>query len=103
MLVKEIISVFFYLLKNDLIQNAGILGNVCWAIFYFTNNKKEGETKIDKIQCCIDSGVAPKIIQLFNHSSDGVAIPSVRIIGNIATGNTEQIAYLLSNEVIPRL
>jgi hypothetical protein len=103
MQIKEIISVFFYLLKNDLIQKAGILGNVCWAIFYYTNNKKEGEMKIDKIQNCIDSGVVPKIIQFFNHSSDGVAVPSVRVIGNIATGNREQITYLLNNEVIPRL
>ena len=50
------------MVKNKLLKDQSILGNVCWAISYYTNKLKEGKAKIDKIQNCIDSGVGPVIL-----------------------------------------
>lgn len=79
------------------------MGNVCWAISYFTNKTKEGPTKIDKIQACIDSGVVPSVIEFLDHSYDNLVVASLKTIGNIANGNNQQGAYLISLNVLDKL
>lgn len=87
LLIKDALPVFFYTLKNSLLTDISILGNVCWAISYFTNNKREGPTKLDKIQACIDSGVVPTIIEYLGHSYDNLVVACLKIVGNIANGS----------------
>lgn len=40
LLIKEALPVFFYVVKNNLIKELAILGNICWAISYYTNKQK---------------------------------------------------------------
>lgn len=94
---------FFYLIKNNIIKDLVILGNVCWAISYFTNRTKQGPNKIDTIQNCIDSGVLPTIVEFMGHSNEVLVATSLKIVGNVANGNQNQTAYLLSLGILDKL
>ena len=47
--IKEALPIFFHVLKNNLIKDINIVGNICWAISYYSDRKKETLDKIDKI------------------------------------------------------
>ncbi len=59
--------------------------------------------KIDKIQNCINDGVVPKLIEYFNHSYDNLVVPCIKIIGNIASGTSQQSMYLIQLGILPVL
>lgn len=103
LLIKDALPAFFYVVKNKLIKDISILGNVCWAISYNTNKTKEGPTKIDKIQACIDSGVVPVMIEYLENTYDNLVVACLKTIGNVANGNDTQSAYLISLGVMDKL
>jgi len=55
------------------------------------------------IQQVIDSGVVPKVVVLMDHPHFLICYPSVLIVGNLCTGNDEQLDTLLSYDPISRL
>lgn len=57
------------------------MADCCWAISYHSDAQK------NKIQTVIDTGVVPKIIEFIVNPYIGLVVPSVRIVGNISTGN----------------
>lgn len=79
------------------------MGNVCWAISYYTNKLKEGKAKIDKIQNCIDSG-SPGYHLIYEWQIyDNLVVPCIKIVGNIANGNDAQTGYLINLGGIEKL
>jgi importin subunit alpha-6/7 len=68
------------LIEND---NVEILIDVCWALSYLSDS---GEDRVMKM---LEYPIIPRLIKLLADNQISVAIPSLRTIGNIATGNDE--------------
>ena len=48
--IREALALFEYVIKNNLISDISIVGNICYAISNYVNKTKETNKKIDKIQ-----------------------------------------------------
>ena len=62
-------------------EKEDIITDICWALSYLSDSAK------DRIQDLLDTGLLRKMIILLNHTNVAVAIPSLRTIGNIVTGD----------------
>lgn len=51
----------------------------------------------------LNSGVAPRLIELLGSSNASVQTPSLRTVGNIVTGNDEQTQLILNLNALPSL
>ena len=71
-----------------------ILTDACWCISYISDG---GARTIPRI---MESGVTERLVQLMAHPNSGVAIPSLRSIGNFVTGADEQTDVVLNNGVL---
>lgn len=103
MMIKDALPVFFYVIVNRLLDDLGIVSNVCWAISYYSTAKKEGPQKIDKIENVVVSGVVPHLLKLFDKGYDLLSIAILKILGNMANGTEKQCEYLIQQGVVPRL
>lgn len=56
--VEKALDLFAELLSLKIINDTGILGNICWSISYFCSNN-EKKSKVDKVQKCIERGIGP--------------------------------------------
>ncbi|XP_052728616.1 importin subunit alpha-4 [Vigna angularis] len=57
-----------------------VLTDTCWTLAYLS------ESHMDNIQAIIELGVCPKLVQLLQYPSDGVILPALLALGNIAVG-----------------
>ena len=58
-----------------------IITDICWALSYLSDGAK------DRIQDLLDARLLTKMIVLLGHQNVAIAIPSLRTIGNIVTGD----------------
>ena len=57
------------------------LTEAAWAAAYLTDSDDK------RIEGVVRTGVVPRFIELMQHNNDSVAIPCVRVIGTIVSGN----------------
>lgn len=75
---RAIPSLAKVLMENDV---EDILIDVCWALSYLSDGGDE------RIPLILSTGVLPRLVQLLEHSSIAIAVPCLRAIGNIVTGD----------------
>lgn len=81
-LVKRAIpSLIKVLVENE---KEDIITDICWALSYLSDGNKE------RIPDLLDRRLLEKLIQLMNHENVALAIPCLRTIGNIATGDDKE-------------
>ena len=68
-------------LEND---KEDIITDICWALSYLSDGAK------DRINDLLNPNLLAKMIVLLGHENVAVAIPSLRTIGNIVTGDDNQ-------------
>lgn len=79
MLVRRAIPTLIKILvEND---KEDIITDICWALSYLSDGAQE------RIHDLLDIGLLQKMIKLLNHENVAIAIPSLRTIGNIVTGD----------------
>lgn len=101
-LISPALDTFAELMNNRIIPDPSIISNMCWSFYYYSNNDSEKD-KTDKIQACINRGIIPLMIEYLGSNNDSVIIPCVRTLGNITTGNNEQIDYVLGLNILELL
>ncbi|KOM39283.1 hypothetical protein LR48_Vigan03g266500 [Vigna angularis] len=88
-----------------------VLTDTCWTLAYLS------ESHMDNIQAIIELGVCPKLVQLLQYPSDGVILPALLALGNIAVGGgahtqilpssnsiaTKKTQLLIDNQLLPCL
>lgn len=82
------------LVEND---KEDIITDICWALSYLSDGAK------DRIQDLLDQRLLAKMIVLLGHQNVAVAIPSLRTIGNIVTGDDSQTQVAVEAGLIPAL
>ena len=50
----------------------------------------------DRIQCVLNSGVAPRLVELLGSSTPAVQTPALRTVGNIVTGDDKQTQFIIN-------
>lgn len=74
--------------ENHEIVNCGI-----YAIRLLSDKQDE------YIQVILDHGILPTVVQFLNHPSPSVVLGSCKILANVASGTTEQTAYIRDGEL----
>ncbi|XP_047170635.1 importin subunit alpha-1a-like [Vigna umbellata] len=88
-----------------------VLTDTCWTLAYLS------EGHMDNIQAIIELGVCPKLVQLLQYPSDGVILPALLALGNIAVCGgahtqilpssnsiaTKKTQLLIDNQLLPCL
>ncbi|CAH2044640.1 unnamed protein product [Thlaspi arvense] len=90
--VKPTIPAFERLVHSN---DEEILADACWGLSFLADGPDE------KIQCVVESGVVPRLVQLLSHPSQCVVTPALRTIGNIVTGNTQLTQCVISYGALP--
>ena len=79
-------------------QDVESVSDACWALSYISDGSNE------RIQAVLDSGCAPRIIQLLGAVTDSsIQAPTLRLVGNIMTGNDAQTQEVVDLGVLPIL
>lgn len=74
-----------HLAKLLLHQDGQVVTDAAWAISYVTDDDN------NKIQAVIDHGCVYPLVQLLDRDDASIIVPSLRSIGNIVTGNDQQV------------
>jgi HEAT repeat protein len=77
-----------------------IITDACWALSYISDDSGPANAKI---QAVVESGIAPRLVQLLNHHNATVQIPALRSVGNIVTGDDHQTEAILACNPLPFL
>ena len=78
-------------------QDMETITDACWALSYLSDGPN------DRISAVLQSGVAPRVVELLTMQNSSVQTPALRTVGNIVTGTDEQTQYILNLNVIPHL
>lgn len=86
-------------LLNDFLSiwDEEVLCDALWALSHYSDGPN------DIIQDVIDSGVLVKVVPLLSHPAHTVALPALRVVGNVVTGDTMQTNVVLQLGALPRL
>ena len=82
------------LVQND---KEDIITDICWALSYLSDGAKE------RVNDLLNPALLVKIIQLLTHEQVAIAIPCLRTIGNIVTGDDDQTQMAIEAGLIPAL
>lgn len=82
------------LIEND---KEDIITDICWALSYLSDGSKE------RIPDLLDKRLLMKLIQLMNHENVALAIPCLRTIGNIVTGDDNETQLAIEANLVPTL
>lgn len=66
-----------------------VVTDAAWAISYVTDDDNV------KIQAVIDHGCVEPMVQLLERDDASIIVPALRSIGNIVTGNDQQVRQLI--------
>jgi len=81
-LVRRAIPTLIKVLVEN--EKEDIITDICWALSYLSDGAKE------RINDLLDQNLLVKLIQLMRHENVAIAIPCLRTVGNIVTGDDEQ-------------
>lgn len=82
------------LIENDI---EDILIDVCWAMSYLSDGGEE------RIPVILNTNVLPRLVQLLVHNNIAIAVPCLRTIGNIVTGDDQQTQMVINAGVLEAL
>jgi importin subunit alpha-6/7 len=82
------------LVEND---KEDIITDICWALSYLSDGAKE------RINDLLNQGLLMKMIQLLKHENVAIAIPCLRTIGNIVTGDDDQTQMAVNSGLVQAL
>lgn len=82
------------LVEND---KEDIITDICWALSYISDGAKE------RINDLLDPNLLVKLIYLMRHENVAIAIPCLRTVGNITTGDDKQTDVAIQANLIPTL
>jgi hypothetical protein len=82
------------LVEND---KEDIITDICWALSYLSDGAKE---RIDDL---LDPALLQKMIKLLRHENVAIAIPCLRTIGNIVTGDDSQTQMAVDSGLVDAL
>ena len=68
-------------IKDNSVED--ILTDVCWALSYISD---QGDDRIPHI---INTEITERLVNLLDHENVAIAIPCLRILGNVVTGNDD--------------
>ncbi|TVU20982.1 hypothetical protein EJB05_30590, partial [Eragrostis curvula] len=94
--VKPALLVLRQLIYSD---DEEVLSDACWALSYLSASFDSE----DKLQAMLEAGICPRLVELLTHPSTSVIVPSLRVVGNIATGNDEQTQFIVDHQALPCL
>ncbi|KAJ1283677.1 hypothetical protein BS78_03G146900 [Paspalum vaginatum] len=94
--VKPALQVLLQLIHSE---DEDVLTGVCWALYYLSRSNDDNAS----IQALIETGACPRLVKLLTHHSPSVAFPSLRVIGNIATGDEAQTQCIVDHQALPYL
>ena len=91
---RAIPSLIKVLVENE---KEDIITDICWALSYLSDGAKE------RVNDLLNPALLVKIIQLLTHEQVAIAIPCLRTIGNIVTGDDDQTQMAIEAGLIPAL
>jgi importin subunit alpha-6/7 len=91
---RAISSLAKVLVENDV---EDILVDVCWAFSYLSDGGEE------RIPFILETGCLPRLVQLLMHPNVAIAVPTLRCIGNIVTGDDMQTQMAINAGVLNNL
>lgn len=83
-LVKPALPYLAELLECD---DKDVLADTCWSLSYLTDGSN------DKIQAVLDTGLINTLVSLLDSKVTSVLTPVLRTVGNIVTGNDQQVNF----------
>jgi hypothetical protein len=89
----KIIARNIFLLKDDL----EFLNDACFILCFITENYKEGIKELMELE------ILESIINLLDCKMPYIQITTLRLLGNIATGNANQTQELIDSGLLPQL
>eukprot|EP00595_Chromulina_sp_UTEXLB2642_P000224 CAMPEP_0196761652 /NCGR_PEP_ID=MMETSP1095-20130614/962_1 /TAXON_ID=96789 ORGANISM="Chromulina nebulosa, Strain UTEXLB2642" /NCGR_SAMPLE_ID=MMETSP1095 /ASSEMBLY_ACC=CAM_ASM_000446 /LENGTH=535 /DNA_ID=CAMNT_0042111497 /DNA_START=62 /DNA_END=1669 /DNA_ORIENTATION=- len=78
-------------------QDIETVTDACWALSYLS----DGPNK--RIEAVLQTGVAPRLVELLSHPQSSVQTPALRTVGNIVTGDDTQTQFIVNLNAIPAL
>ena len=98
--IEKILDLFSDILKSGLVDNdQDSIAEMFWSHVNYSANQQKGD-KTDKVQKCIERGIVPIVISYLKKNIEKTVVPTLKILGNISTGNVEQCNYLFSLQII---
>jgi len=91
---RAIPSLIKVLVEND---KEDIITDICWALSYLSDGSK------DRIPDLLDRRLLVKLIKLMTHENVALAIPCLRTIGNIVTGDDNETQLAIDCNLIPTI
>jgi len=71
-----------------------ILIDSCWTLYYLSDGGAE------RIPLILETGIVPRLVFLLGHQEPRVALPCLRVLGNISTGNDMQVEIIMKAGVV---
>jgi len=78
---RAIPSLIKVLIEND---KEDIITDICWALSYLSDGIK------DRMSDMLNKNLLSKLIYLMKHENVAIAIPCLRTVGNIVTGDDSE-------------
>ena len=91
---RAIPSLIKVLIEND---KEDIITDICWGLSYLSDGVKE------RISDMLDIRLLQKLINLMKHENVAIAIPCLRTIGNIVTGDDNETQLAVDANLIPTI
>lgn len=64
-----------------------VINDITWAMSFFTQ-----EGSLESLQCLINTGAVNRFTQLIDHPSMQIAVPALRVVGNVLSSSQSAVA-----------